>query len=165
MNKHGLGLAPSARKGKSMWHFCAALSAFADYRGRVFSAKLPQSHQECRLITWLSWFHLLSASLCWLCPSLDSYLKPTVLFCPPLSTDPSLSISLSLSLSLYVFPRTFLLSSTSDFAGDLALRPFLWVSRQSRQRDSLTSAHSPIQRMANTVSHPWKLIGLYHLFN
>ena len=37
------------------------------------------------------------ASIFSLCPSLDSYLKPTVLFCPPLSTDSLSSLRLSFS--------------------------------------------------------------------
>ena len=84
-NKHGLGSAPSAKRGKSIWHFCAALRGFTGYRGRVFCAKLPQNHLEYWLISRLPCFHLFTASFCWLCPSLDSYLKPTVLFCPSLS--------------------------------------------------------------------------------
>ena len=48
-----------------------------------------------------------------------------------------------------VFFWTFLSSSTSGLAGGLAVRPFVWVSHQSRLKDSLTSAHThPTQRMA-----------------
>ena len=70
------------------------------------------------------------ASIFWLCPSLDSYLKPTVLFCLPLST------------ALSVFSGTFFPSSTSGHMGDLALRPFVQVLCQNRQRDSLTGANT-----------------------
>ena len=35
-NKRGRGSAPSARGG-SLWHPCAALRAFAGYRGRIFA--------------------------------------------------------------------------------------------------------------------------------
>ena len=45
-------------------------------------------------------------------------------------------------LTLSVFPGTFLLSSTSSRVGELALRLFVWVSCQNRQRDSLTSANT-----------------------
>ena len=38
-NKYELRLAPSARRGKSMWHFCAALRWFTGYLGRIFCAK------------------------------------------------------------------------------------------------------------------------------
>ena len=86
-NKHGLGLAPRARRGNSMWHFCAALLEFVGYRWRVFCAELPQNQKECWLISWMPCFHILIASFYWLCPSLNNYLKPTVLFCPPLSPD------------------------------------------------------------------------------
>ena len=43
---------------------------------------------------------------------------------------------------LFVFSRTFLPSFTSGLVGDLVLRPFVWVSCQSRQRDSLTGTHT-----------------------
>ena len=43
-NTHRLGLAPSAR-GKILWHFCAALSAFAGYRRREFARN---SHKATR---------------------------------------------------------------------------------------------------------------------
>ena len=85
-NKHGLALIPSESRRKYMWHFYAALRAFAGYRRRVFCAKLQQSHQEYWLISWLLCFQLLTASFCWLCPSLNSYLKLTALFCTPWPT-------------------------------------------------------------------------------
>ena len=69
---------------------------------------------------WLSslpYLHLPTTSFCWLSHSLDSYLKPTVLFCHALST------------ALSVFSRTFLPSFTSGLAGDLVLCPFMWVFR------------------------------------
>ena len=69
-----------------MWNFCAALRTFAGYRRRVFRVKLPQS-QEFWLISRLPCFHLLTVSFCWMCPSLDCYLKSIVLYNPPLSTD------------------------------------------------------------------------------
>ena len=52
------------------------------------SAKLPQSYEKCWLISWLpcSVDRLVSsAPFCWLFPSLDTYIKPTVLFFPPLT--------------------------------------------------------------------------------
>ena len=136
-NKHRLGLAPSAREG-SLWHVCAALRAFAGYHGSVFCAELPQNHLGCWLISRLPCFHLLTASFCWVCPSLDSYLKPTVLFCPPLST------------ALSVFSKTFLLS----FASGLVLRPFLWVLHQNRLTDPLSGANTNGNEIQPIVSPP-----------
>ena len=86
------------------------------------------STKPLEMLTHL-WLSSLAASFCRPCPSPDSYLKPNVLFCLPFSTDS-------------VFSGTFLPSSTSGLAGDLALRPFVWVSRQNRQRDSRTGAHT-----------------------
>ena len=43
-----------------------------------------------------------------------------------------------------LFSRTSLPSSNSGFAGDLELKPFVWVSRQNRQRNRLPSAHTHI---------------------
>ena len=57
-----------------------------------------------------------AAPFCWLCASLDWPLLPTV-------------------------SGTFLPSS-SGLVGDLARKPFVWVSRQNRQRDSLTGTHT-----------------------
>ena len=77
---------------------------------------------------------------------LDCYLTPTGLFCSPLSTA---SLRPSFVNWPSFFPWTFLSSSTSGKAGDFAVRLFEWVSRQSRQRDSLTGArthtHTPTQ--------------------
>ena len=56
------------------------------------------------------WLSSPTASLCWLSPPLDCYLKPTVFLCPALSTG-----------SLSLFSGTFLPSSTSGLAEDLVL--------------------------------------------
>ena len=51
------------------------------------------------------------------------------------------------------FSGTFLSSSTSGLGGDLAVRPFVWVSHQSRQRDSLTGGtHTPNTTNGRIVS-------------
>ena len=71
---------------------------------------------------------------------LDSYLKPTVLLCPALST------------ALSVFSRTFLPSSTSVLAGDLALSPLcgfraktdkeiVWVAPTQTETNRYASCH------------------------
>ena len=84
MNKHGLGSAPSATRGKSMWHFCAALCIFSLSRACILreTSTKPLGMLAHLLTTLLPSSHCLLL----LCSSLDSYLKPTVLFCPPLST-------------------------------------------------------------------------------
>ena len=96
---------------------------------------------------WLSslpCLHLLTTSFCWLCHSLDIYLKRTVFFCLSLSTAPS------------IFSRTFFPSSTSGLAGDLVLRPFAWVSRQNRQRDRLSGANTNGNELLRIVSHRYE---------
>ena len=64
------------------------------------------------LLTDLFCRQVSSGLFCWLCPSLDW----------PLQLGPS-----------FLHP--------SGLLGDLAHRPFVWVSRQNRQRDSLTGTH------------------------
>ena len=118
-NKHGLGSAPSARSGESMWHFCAALHAFAGYRGQIIARNFHKATRNAD-------------------SSLDCFLCPTSIFSLPPSDDCVLlwtaissrlfSSALLCQLTLSVFSRTFLPSSTSD----LALRPFVWVSHQNR---------------------------------
>ena len=81
---------------------------------------------------------------------LDCYLTPTGLFCPPLSSTFS---GFSCQLTS-LFSLTSLSSSTSNLAGDLKLKPFVWVSRQNRHRDRLPGAHTHI------VSH---LIELFEI--
>ena len=98
------------------------------------------------------YLHLLTASFSWLCPSLDCYLKPTVLF----------SSALLCQLALSVFSRTFLPSSTSGLAGDLALRPFVSVSHQNKEivwvvpiqteTNCYASCHTILTYFANTHS-------------
>ena len=117
-----------------LWHFCAALRAFAGYRGRV-----------------LAWnFHKATRNAD---SSLDCYLKPTALFCwhisstlfsRPVSSPFCYLFSLALlcQLTLSVFSGTFLLSFTSGLARDLAFRPFVWVSCKNWQRGSLTDTHT-----------------------
>ena len=137
----------------SMWHFLYIL-CFCELMRACTRAKLSQKPLAMRTsscvgqpglcrstglssrlfdfcwLSSLSCFHLLAVSFCRLCPSLDSYLKLTVLFCLPLSTP------------LSVFSGTFLPSFTSDLTGVLTLRPFVWVSHQNRQGDSLTGTNT-----------------------
>ena len=103
VNKHDLGSAPSTRK-----EVCDTVHSLCivDYRGRVFCTKLLQATINADIFPrWLTrptglssrlsdfcWFssllylHFLTASFCWLSHSRDSYLEPTGLFFPALST-------------------------------------------------------------------------------
>ena len=119
-NKHGLGSAPSTRGG-SLGHFCAALHAFAGYRGQIIARNFPKSTRN--------------ADLSFDCPSSIFSLPPfadCVLLWTAISSQ-LLSSALLCQLTLFVFSPTFLPSSTSGLMGDLALRPFVWVSRQSKE--------------------------------
>ena len=119
-NKHGLGSAPSARKGA-----CDTLHSLCICRlPRMCS--LRETSTKASKNANSAFPHCI---LLLIVRPLDCYLKPTVLLCSPLSTD---------SLCLL---RDLPSLSTSGLAGGLAVRPFAWVSRQSRQRDSLTGAH------------------------
>ena len=111
-NKHGLGSAPSGRRGKSMWHFCAALRAFAGYCGWIIvrnfhkATKNADSSPDCLLalvnlasvgqqILAVVFLILVDSLLCLASifsqpPSADCVLLWTAfssqLFCLPLST-------------------------------------------------------------------------------
>ena len=144
----GLGLAPSAR-WRCLWHFCVALCEFAGYRERCIRAKL---HKPQGILTRLLALvnpasvdqQVLAAafltSVDWspLCPTLISWLTFSWLL--SLSLSPA-DCSLLLP-SADCFSVTFLPSSSSGLVGDLAGRTFVWVSRQNRQRDSLTGTHT-----------------------
>ena len=90
------------------------------------------------------------------------------------STSPKSSLSNRLSLTV-AFPRLlltafFLLtalgpclpSSSSGLVGDLARMPFVWVSRQNRQRNPLTGTHPhPQKRIPPIVPQKKQLKFLY----
>ena len=143
-NKHGLGSAPSARRGKSMWHFCAALRAFAGYRWRVFCAKLPQSHGMLTRLLLVNPASVGQQVLAVVFLTSVGYLLCLAsIFSLPLSTDCLLlwtaissrlfSSAFHCQLILSVFSGTFLSSSTSGLTGDLVLRLFVWVSSQNKE--------------------------------
>ena len=98
-NKHGLGLAPSAKREKFMTFLCSFL-CICEISRACIRAKFPQSHQERWLIlsSWPTWplaphvlavtFHWPSASpdFCRLlfpadCPVLSTALVCSALFC------------------------------------------------------------------------------------
>ena len=55
-------------------------------------------------------------------------------------------------LTLSVFSGTFRPSSTSGLVGDLALRSFVWVSHENRQKDSLSGANTNGNKLLRIVS-------------
>ena len=121
-------LVSSKRKKGSFVTLCI-FRAFVDYHGRVFCAKLPQKPLKMPTHLWLS---SLTASFCW--PSFPW----TAVRGKDGQADWSLLLSVvdCISPSSFVnwpsvFFGTFLSSSTSSLAGDLIVRPFVWVSRQS----------------------------------
>ena len=113
-NKHGLGSAPSARRRKSMWHFCAALRAFAGYHGRVFCAKLPQKQQA--MVSSVGCVLLL------LLTALSSRLVSSAFLC---------------QLTLSVFSWTFIHSSTSGLA--ITDKEILWPAPTQTEMDAIVS--------------------------
>ena len=126
----------------SMRYFCAALCDFASYHGEYLRATFTKLLELLtHLLTVFS--ALLPSSHCFLLPtvpSLDSYLKPTVLFFPPLSTA---------SLCLLWDPPSLL-----HFQSPGRCRPqVLCVGFAPKQKIfSDRHTHTPTQRMANIVS-------------
>ena len=74
-NKHGLGSAPSARRGKSMWHFLCILWANASVYSSENSLKATSNAD------------IFSALLLSLSTGLCCSLLLSVFFCSPLSTN------------------------------------------------------------------------------
>ena len=146
-NKHGLGLAPSAKKKSvTLWHrgFCEL--TWACTRAKILTKPLAMltsarvgSPGLCRStglsirlsdFCWLSfllYFHLLSVSFYRLCPSLDCYLKPTVLFC---SLLPTAFFCLLLDLPSLVFSLSWEISSADPLCGFRAKidKGILWLA-------------------------------------
>ena len=118
-NKHGLVLAPSARK-KLVTLLCGFLWAIAS----VYPSEIPTQ-------------------------SPGTLTHPLALADPASeSIGPNSSRRSCLSLSI-TFPRLLLTalgpclpSSSSGLAGNLARKPFVWISRQNEQRNPLTNTHS-----------------------
>ena len=119
-NKHGLGLAPSARRKK----FVTLSGSFQCICGLARAwvrARFPQGHLE----RWL----ILSRSAD--CPVLPNSVLSTGFFCYALFC-PALGPCLP--------------SSSSGRMGDLVCKHFVWVSRQNRQRDPLIGTHTHTNR-------------------
>ena len=124
---------------------CNTFLAFSELSRACIQAKLPQGHQEC----WL----ILSR---WPTRLLSPQVLATTLFCRlPWSVHFSwLVCSLPWPLLLYRLPPslfcsgTFLPSFSSGLVGNLERKPFVWVSRQSRQRNLLTGLPTPTEMNA-----------------
>ena len=153
-NKHGLGLAPSARGG-SLWQFLCIVLAnasvylrenthkatiYADLSSRVDQPGICRSTDPSSRLS----------DFCWLVSSVsDSHLPDwpvlsTGICCPLLLTASFSWLPLSCRLSFSG------LTSRADWSlgpsfprlvGNFARRTFVWGSRQNRKRDSLTGTH------------------------
>ena len=110
---------------------------------------------------WLSsllCFHLLTASFCQLCPSLDCYLKPTVLFCSLLLTHFFCLLS-----GLHSFLPSFLPSFTHFRSRGRSRAQALCVGFVPKQTKGFSDwhLHTPTQRMLNIVSQTY----FYNVFS
>ena len=133
INKHGLGL---AQEGWSLWHFPSILWAITS----VNSSEIPT--RPLRMLT-----HLLtlanSASQSTGSSSHLSRLSASPDFCRLLSpVDCAVLLLTGLFCSLLgpSFPRPL---GKSRLVGNLARKPFVWISRQNRQRNLLTGTYPP----------------------
>ena len=142
-NKYGLGqlLAQEEEFRNTFCTFCEPTRACT-------RAKLPQkplamlTSVDCVLLfllTALSSRLIFSLPFCWLSPSSR--------FCWPPSSG------LLCQLTLSVFSGTLLPASSSGLVGDIALKPFVWVSRQNRQMDRLTDTHTHLHNGCTTSRH------------
>ena len=113
-NKHGLGLAPSTRREKFV-----QLSVHLQAIASMYSSETPTKSPG--ILT-----HLLTLS------------NPASQFTGSSSRLSRLSASPVLSP---LDSRTFLPSSSSGLVGNLTHKPFVWVSRQNRQRNLLNAQH------------------------
>ena len=107
---------------------CDTFLTFYELSRVCIQVKFPQSHQE----RWL----ILSR---W----------PT----QPLSPQVLAVAFLLLTIDCPVLSVTFLPFSSSGLVGDLACKPFVWVSRQNRQRDPLTGTHRHPHNECPTSCH------------
>ena len=128
-NKHGLGSAPSTRKGvcDTLHSPCICrLSQACILR----ETSLKATRNANSSLTVFPHCLLLLTVL-----PLDCYLTPTGLFCPPLST------------ALSVFSGTFLPSSTSGLARDLAYSPMCGF-RAKTDKEIVWVASTQMKRIA-----------------
>ena len=138
INKHGLRLAPNTRKEKfghfpSILCFCVCHKHVLENSNTATRNADSSSHAH-RPGLWYHRLQLLTQQL----PFSDHCLSPTVAYCSLLLT--ALGPCLSLSFS--------------GLVGNLAHKPFVWVSRQNRQRNPLTGTQPhPQKRMPPIVPH------------
>ena len=80
-----------------------------------------------------------SSDFCWLLSPSDCPVLSTAFFC-----SANCLLLLAASFCLLLWPCLPL--SSFDLVGNLALKPFVWVSRQNRQNDPLTGTHTDTHR-------------------
>ena len=143
-NKHGLGSAPSARVGWSVTLFCASCELTrACTRAKTLTKPLAK-------LTSVDWSPL--------CPTLISLLTCSINWSLLLHSAASFSWTLS---SCRLTSGAFLPSSFS-LVGDLAHKPFVWVSRQNRQFLTGTNTHTH----TTNAQHRHRFVyGFYCYFN
>ena len=117
-NNHALGLTPSARREKSMTILCILWT-----NASVYSSETPT-----KLTHFLALFNPASSKI-----FLDRQLLLTSIDWSVLPTSLDCSVLLTVFFCFSLEP-----SSPSGFEGDLAQKPFLWVSRLNWQRHPLT---------------------------
>ena len=125
-NKHGLGLALSVRREK--FGHISGILCFCGWPERVLE-------QNSHTATWNA---DLSSRICW--PGLWVHRFQLLLQQLPLSNC-YLSLTVTHS-SLFTALGPCLSSFSSSLVGNLARKPFVWVSRQNRQRHPLIGSHS-----------------------
>ena len=103
----------------------------------VYSSEIPTKSPGMLMLTALSCRLPCSVHFSVLHLSLDCRLPPTFVRYPFLSTD---------LFFLLTDSGTFLPSYSSGLVGDLARKPFVWVSRQNRQRNLLTGTYPHPQK-------------------
>ena len=118
-------------RGGSPWHFCASCELT-----RAFTRAKTLTKPLAILIS-VDCSPLCSTLISWLTCSVDKSLLSPSADCVLLLLTPLLC-----RLSPFVFSRAFLPSSTYGLVGDLVRKPFVWVSRQNKQRDSLIGTYT-----------------------
>ena len=134
-NKHGLGLAPSARRQKFEHFyvvFCASVAIAS-----VYPNEIPTEPPEPLI-------YILALA------NADSGSKGPGY---PLSSRHCQTVAFPWLLLTALEPC--LSSSSSGLVGNLTRKPFVWVSRQSRHRNPLTGAHPHPQKLMDPHRVTW----------
>ena len=154
-NKHGLGLAPSAKREKFLTLLCSSLCVCRLSQACIW-AKFPQGHKG-RLTHLPTLANLASQST-----GSSSHLSQP-------SASPNfcrLVCSVHFSwLTPSFLSMTFLPLSSSSLMGNLMHKSFVWVSSQNRQRDALTAIHTHTNEwMPSIMSHNALSLSLVYIY-